>query len=212
MPDLSFHRSRDAGAVRGRHRRQAWRHWLLWPALAAALIGAALSAAQWYRIGADNRAIQALSQGDDLAVALDAAPGVAFARLNFLLERYQLDEALPWAEALARADLPGPGARETPPLAALALYNMGNARLRHALDMIDRNRIGEAPASIRVAKDYYTRALRLAPDYWDARYNLDLASRMVRDLPRGAAQEEDDAPDSPKRLWTDLPGLPKGLP
>ncbi len=62
-----------------------------------------------------------------------------------------------------------------------------------------------------LARDFYVRALRLEPGFWDAKYNLDVAMRLVRDFPDVQIQG-DDRKRPTSRLWTDLPGLPKGGP
>jgi mxaK protein len=54
--------------------------------------------------------------------------------------------------------------------------------------------------------------LRLKPDDWDAKYNYDIAMRLVRDLPKGEGEDQHDPLKTPEKLWTDLPGVPKGLP
>lgn len=213
---------REKFAVAARQYRGAWSTGLLWLLFCVALICLIYSARTWYQIHTDNKVIAALAQGYDIEVPVDASPEVAFSRLNFLVFRDRLDESLPWAELLAQwdgterptadADFPGQNAMQ-PPIAARALYNMGNGRLRHAFQMLEQSRLDKAPQSVRLAKDYYTRALRLAPQYWEARYNLDIASRLVRNLPRAQVDEEDEeSPETPKELWTQLPGLPRGLP
>ncbi|MBM3654860.1 MAG: MxaK protein, partial [Alphaproteobacteria bacterium] len=51
-----------------------------------------------------------------------------------------------------------------------------------------------------------------APEYWDAKYNLDVAVRLVRDFPDFERKSGDELSADPKKLWTDIPGKPKGLP
>jgi mxaK protein len=36
--------------------------------------------------------------------------------------------------------------------------------------------------------------------------------RLVRDLPQGVGEDEQKPLETPDKLWTDLPGVPKGLP
>lgn len=200
----------------------AWRTVLLWVLFWMALACVIYGVVRWHHIRADNRVIAALEQGYDLDVSDNARAEVAFARLNYLVYRDRLDQALPWVEMLSQWD---GEARpivdeddvlrrddDIPPLAAQALYNMGNGRLRHAFELLEQSRLDKAPQSVQLAKDYYTRALRLAPQYWEARYNLDIATRLVRNLPRATAGEEEESPETPKELWTQLPGLPRGLP
>jgi mxaK protein len=161
---------------------------------AAALFGSRLAA---------NRRIDALAGGRDIAVAVDARPAEAAARLEFLLQRERFEEAFPLIEhAAAEGDAE---------VAAGALYNGGNAHLRRALASIADSRFDAATADVNLAKDYYQRALRIDPGFWDAKYNLDVAMRLVRDFPAGAVDDEAPTRQS-KRAWTDLPGLPKGGP
>jgi mxaK protein len=133
----------------------------------------------------------------------DARRELLLARADFLLTRGMVEEAEALIDPLTRAGDPGS-------LAAL-LYNLGNGRLRRAFDAISDRKIDEASSNVRVAKEHYRRSLAIEPGAFDAKVNLDLAMRLVRDFPeREGAEEEGQA--EPKNLWTDLPGLPKGLP
>lgn len=195
---------------------------LLWILFSLFLFTLIFGATRWDQVHTDNDTISALAQGYDIEIADDARGEVAFARLNFLVHRGRLDEALRWSEDLSqwqKAPRPVIDGHDTlegaqsPPLPARALYNMGNGRLRHAFEMLEQSRLDKAPQSVRLAQDYYTRALRLEPNFWDARYNLDIATRLVRHLPRALIDEDDEESDAdPKELWTQLPGLPRGLP
>jgi mxaK protein len=152
----------------------------------------------------DNGLIVALTAGRDLATSADDPPSVVFGRLYFLATRDRLDEAQPLLNhLLAQADRR---------VAAAALYDMANARLRKALDHLESGGIDPAIPLVRLAKDGYRRALTLDPGFWDAKYNLDVAMRLVRDFPQIDAEGEEIPPEAAKKLWTDLPGLPKGLP
>ncbi|WP_244500147.1 hypothetical protein [Methyloceanibacter superfactus] len=44
------------------------------------------------------------------------------------------------------------------------------------------------------------------------KYNLDVAARLVRDLPQIAPSEEPLQQEPRKDLWSDLPGVPRGAP
>jgi mxaK protein len=173
--------------------------------LALVVLGGIGSA--WFAVSGwrDNRTIADLAAGRDLAVDARAQADVAFARANFLLARGRIDEA----QALV------PQVRDIgdPRRLADLQYNIANARLRAAVGLIEENKIDPAIPLVRLAKDGYRASLALVPDHWDARYNFDVAMRLVRDFPQlGQDQEEETPPEVPKQLWTDLPGLPKGLP
>jgi mxaK protein len=151
-----------------------------------------------------NRTIASLAEGKDVAVADTAPAELLFARAHFLLSRDRIDEALLPAELGARAG--------APPVQAALLYDMANARMRQAFSLIEAMQLEKAVQHLRLAKEDYRRALRLDPQLWDARYNLDVVMRMARDFPDIEPAAGDDAPPTASTLWTDLPGLPKGLP
>lgn len=171
--------------------------------LAAALAALAVASVRMALHGHANRTIAALAAGRDVAVALDAPDRVVMARAHFLLVRDRLDEAQPLVDRLAA---------DRSPLAAAVLYDLANARLALAISLLERTEIDPAVPQVRLAKAGYRAALVRAPDFWDAKYNLDVAMRLVRDFPQIEQDPQDEAQDTPKRLWTDLPGLPKGLP
>lgn len=171
--------------------------WVL--AALAATGGLGLRAWQQHR---DNAAIRALAGGRDTAPAPGADPRVAHARALFMAWRDRIPEAEAHAPALARAPAVLRGEYH---------YAIGNARLRAGFDALAANRIDDATAQVNLAKAAYRQALRARPDDYDAKVNLDLAMRLVRDLPRDG-QDGDETETPPERLWTDLPGLPRGAP
>lgn len=177
--------------------------------LAAALILSvgALAALTWriHEVRRDNATIAALKNGDDIAVeARTAAPEVVIARSAFLLQRDRREEAQSLVDASAAINDPKQRAR--------LLYNHANARIRDAIAAVERGDNDKAIPLTRLAKDEYRLALRLDPEAWDIKYNFDVAMRIVRDFPGYEQEGEDLPPDAPKKLWTDLPGVPKGLP
>jgi mxaK protein len=184
-----------------------------WGTIKAALLGvtfslAALGVAASIRsavsVWQDNGAISRLSAGEDLPVAAGARPEVLLARAHFLLQRGRMDEA--------QALVPAVKTSSDVQLLANFHYNLANARLRAAYSLLEQNRVDPAIPLVRLAKDGYRAALAINPGDWDARYNLDLAMRLVRDFPQIERSFDDPPPQIPKQLWTDLPGVPKGLP
>ncbi|HPG89446.1 MAG TPA: hypothetical protein PLD46_07305 [Hyphomicrobium sp.] len=173
---------------------------------------AALSAATtlwllnaYWRTQNTNDLIAKLVNGEDIPVDAKSAPDtLIIASINELIRRDRFDEA----QALANSA----SARMSPRVHAKALYNLANSRTRRAIALVGNGDLDGATALVNVAKGEYRLALRVAPDDWDAKYNLDVAMRMVRDLPVGDNHPEEVPPDAPKRVWTDLPGVPKGLP
>lgn len=178
---------------------------ILWIALLAALGWCAFAGWKLVGLRAENSQIAALQAGKQIDIdAYRASPALIFAKLYDHLRRDQLDEGQQLLDAAT--------SRGDPVVLAKVLYDMGNARLKRAIDFIESNRIDKAVPLVNLAKDDYRRALTLNPENWDARNNYDVAQRLVRDLPEtdGGGEETPDA--VPKNLWTDLPGVPKGLP
>lgn len=172
-------------------------------ALVVGLAGAAACGAWLVLVVADNRTIAALADGRDVPVAADAAPEVLLARADFLIRYDRIDEAQALVAPVA--------ASQDRAVEQALRFNLANARLRAALALLRDSRVDPAVPLVNLAKDDYRRALRLDPEDWDAKYNLDVAMRLVREFPPVELEGEAQPPPSTK-LWTELPGLPKGMP
>ncbi|MBU3889497.1 MxaK protein [Methylosinus sporium] len=181
-----------------------WRSSLLSLLLVAALAGALQGAYAAWRARADNAAISALAAGRDVETDSASAPELIAARAGFLAARAQFDKARALLEPLDSA-----GREE---LSAIAHYDLGNALLRHAFDLLERGQLEPAGPFVELARREYRRALQFRPEFWDAKYNLDVAARLVRDNPELEHSGGDELPADPKKIWTDIPGAPKGLP
>ncbi len=169
--------------------------------LASAALG--VTAWHWYVAWRTDAGIAALSRNQDIALAANAAPDLVLARELFLLRHEQLQQAQALAGALERSG-------DARALSAF-YYNIGNHHLREAYDRIAQGKLDDAIPVVTQAKQSYRRALQLRPDFWNAKFNLDVAMRLVRDLP-GTKQGEGDTLPASRKLWPDLPGLPEGLP
>ena len=133
-------------------------------------------------------------------------PGVQFAYAYYLHQRGMFDEAV---DAYGRAER----FSETNHDLTLVYYNMGNLYLEEAAKLAEQTGIDRATALADVAKDLYRSALKQQSDFWPAKYNLEAAQRLSRDLPLGDLQESgDEDPDSSAELWSAMPGFPLGLP
>ena len=178
---------------------------ILWAvlALSTATVVAAVGLILWRQD--INAKITELGAGKDVTVDVASAPPALLeARADFFLTRDRIAEAQPFLDQAALAAGPAERVR--------MLYNMANTRLRTAVGAIQQGQFDQATPQIALAKAEYRSALRLDPGNWDARYNLDVAMRLVRDLPRDAGEDADANVEEPAQLWTDLPGVPKGLP
>ncbi|MBB2974070.1 hypothetical protein [Mesorhizobium sp. RMAD-H1] len=173
---------------------------------ALAVAFAAFTVSGWLAFSAwsDNRIIAGLAAGRDIAVGDGARPEILLARGQFLMRRGRVDEA--------QALVPAVRASGNQRVLAALQYDLANARLRKALTLLEEMKIDQAVPLINLAKDGYRAALSVRPDFWDARYNLDVAMRLVRDFPETEQSSEEPPQETPERLWTDLPGLPRGLP
>ncbi|WP_439542497.1 hypothetical protein [Hyphomicrobium sp.] len=173
--------------------------------LALTLFAFGLTAWRFHEARRDNASIAALAAGEDIPIDLRTASAeVLLARSHYLLARDRWEEA----QAVLDASHRMPDGRQR----ARLIYNHANARIRQAIAAVERADNDKAIPLTRLAKDEYRLALRLDPDAWDIKYNFDVAMRIVRDFPGYEREGEDIPPDAPKRLWTDLPGVPKGLP
>jgi len=185
-----------AGALRGP---------LLWILFAASLCALVYTGWLWLSGRAANADIEALTAGQNVEIDLTEAPSrVLAAKGYYLLTRDRMIDAQPILDqASFRAD---DGDR------ADLLFNMANTRMRAAYDFIDRGTFAKAISLVNLAKDEYRLALRLQPEAWDAKFNLAVAMRLVRDLPQAQAPADDEGKKPETRLWMELPGVPKGAP
>jgi len=185
-------------------RLNAARTMLIFLLLAVCLAATAIAGWRWLAAARDNASIARLLAGENVVIdPATASSKVLFARLSFLLKRDRLDEAqIVLDQALLRAD---------PATRVDMLYDMANARLLVVFDTIEQGQFDKATSLIGLAKDEYIDALRIDPHAWDAKYNLDVASRLLRDLPEAKGPTENPR-EAPKELWTDIPGVPRGEP
>ena len=151
-----------------------------------------------------NGTIAALDAKNDIVVGLDAPAPVLVARVRFLAQRDRLGETEPLIAALDRANASEAAAR--------ARYLVANARVRDAFTLITRSELDKAGPQVTLARQDYRRALHDRPDFWDAKFNLDVASRLIRDYPEFERKEGEEIQADPKKIWTDIPGQPKGGP
>lgn len=181
-----------------------WRGPILWSIALLSLLFTAVTLAQLLRIRSANDAITSLTANKDVSVDPKSAPSEAIlARVNQLIFHDRIDDA--------QTLLSGSTDNIDPRVRARALYNIANERTRKGAEFVRKGDLDHAAALINVAKSEYRLALKLDPNDWNTKFNLDVAMRIVRDLPQ-AENLPDDEQATPKKIWTDLPGVPKGLP
>ncbi|CAO4180087.1 MxaK protein [Methylorubrum extorquens] len=164
---------------------------------------AALALSAW-RDARTNAAIAELEAGRDIVVPPDAPDALLVARTKFLAFRDRLGEAEPLLETLDH--------RHSADAAARARYIVANARIREAFRLIERSELDKAGPQVTLARQDYRRALQARPDFWDAKFNFDVASRLIRDFPEFDRKFGDELKAEPKQIWTDIPGQPRGGP
>lgn len=183
---------------------RAQRPLLLVTACLASILVASFEFMEWRGAVATNDVIDALHAGRDIHVDTAARPEALLARIAFLAKRDELDRARGLLESLDRAGDALTRAR--------GHYLVANALLRTALEQIEKSELEAAGPFVNLSKREYRRALELNPQFWDAKFNMDVAARLVRDFPDFDRKSGDELSADPKKLWTDIPGKPKGLP
>lgn len=169
-------------------------------------LAAAVFASQWQDSAAANRDIAALTAGRDLPnhLSVQAPLPVSLARALLLARQDRYEEALDLYNYL--------GERGGEAFRTLVHYNLGNLHLRRALAKAENGQLQQAVPLAELAKDAYRRSLRLDPAFWDAKYNLEVAMRLLPDFDRVDSPGEESQEEEPKGLWSGIPGFPRGLP
>ena len=95
-------------------------------------------------------------------------------------------------------------------LARAARYNLGNLYLREALKDGASQAFKSVPL-IELAKQNYRAALRVDPDDWDSRYNLQHALQLSPEIEQGPLVDNPPATQR-ERTNSTLPGMQSDLP
>ncbi len=150
-----------------------------------------------------ERLNDAIKDGSIIASQGGLPPQALFAQAYFQAQKGDRERAI----ALYKRVETSPGAS----LARAATYNRANSYLMRAMELTggDNPHLGLPLAEL--AKDAYRALLRADPGYWDAKYNLERALRLVPD------PDDGDDPDLPpaqqsERAPTTMRGFTLGLP
>jgi mxaK protein len=171
--------------------------------LAVVALAAAIDGGLWWRTEQRNVAIAsgAIKVQPDASKAAAEQPEIRFA-LAAAQAASGADEAALNAYTALHADTP---------LGQAARFNSANALLRQAIQVQAGPQPGQAIPLIELAKETLREILRRDPSYWDARYNLERAQRLLPD-----ADEADLLPDGPsrgaERAATTMRAFSPGLP
>lgn len=178
-----------------------------WMSLALALAALAVGAQRGWLAWREHQANQQLAQGQ-------AGPGaparVVFAQAVALERAGRIEEAL---AVYAEAEALGSDAVQH-----AARVNVANLYLRRGIQAArEDGNAARALTLVQLAKTGLRRALRERPDDWNARYNLELALRLLPDYTArnwsrsGKDSEVEDAVLRDKAAWTDMIGTPRGM-
>ena len=181
------------------------RHISLWSTLAVSLVAVLYSAGALYGIHHDNDLIRQLKSGKDVAVnkVISSEPELRPARAFYFKQKHRYDEPLSTLSLIMN--------KGDQKFQAKARYNLGNLYLEQAVEQVKAMHINEALPLAGLAKQAYRQSLALDSGNWDAKYNLEVAMRLLPEMDR--VDIPDDSPKNQKsQLWTTVPGFPRGLP
>ena len=134
------------------------------------------------RTNATVEQLQALPLDQELPLVSIDSPRVGLARAVAIAQRGQIDSAAEAYNAVIAKDRDGPMGRT-------ALLNLGNLYMREATRSQDVSSVG-ARSMVELAKQRYRDLLVIAPDDWDARFNLERALRLSPETDGQAADGE----------------------
>jgi len=181
-------------------------HYSYWGILIIALLGILQSLYANYQISHSNAIITQYNQGKDVAFSLSKNdwPELHLAYASYLKRKHRYDEA---QATLSQIINQGNNRIRT-----ISRYNLGNTYLSQAIELAESMQINEATALAALAKQAYRQALALDSQYWDAKYNLEVAMRLLPEMDRITMQDDEPAPQEKVKLWATMPGFPRGLP
>ncbi|SJM90299.1 MxaK protein [Crenothrix polyspora] len=183
---------------------RAIRHGLVWASLSVVGAISLYCLYTWHGLNVENATIQQLLSGQDVAVEqVVAKPQIRLARACYLKQKKRYDEALATLSAIMAV---GDSA-----LQAKVRYNLGNIYLEQAVVSVENNDTSRAMPLVMLAKQAYRQALALDSQFWDAKYNLEVAMRLLPEMER-LDLENEDPKQQKAELWTTVPGFPRGLP
>lgn len=98
-----------------------------------------------------------------------------------------------------------------PAVGQAARYNTANLLMREAGLVRAGAEPGKSIALIELAKEFYRDVLRIDPDHWNARYNLERAQRLLPDPEETDAEPMAARPEA-ERAATTMRGYSPGMP
>lgn len=175
--------------------------WLLGALLLVTLAGSLAAGIEWYALDRHNRMLAAPER---IAIDRESDPLLVFAKAYHLQQAGDPLEAI----RLYGSILQGGDAR----FRAQVRYNLGSLYLRDAAKLWkDRGLLEHVRINtlLAAAKDNLRESLSLAPDQWDARYNLEYAYRIT---PPPKERPKNDFQGNKGSVFATLPAIPGGGP
>ncbi|GAB4266358.1 MAG: hypothetical protein Kow0065_17220 [Methylomicrobium sp.] len=157
-----------------------------------------------YRIDRENEWLERLLSGHDITIdkVVTGSSELRLARAIYLRQKQRYDEALATLNELIDS---GDASFQ-----AKVRYNLGNLYLAQAVEQAEAMNVNEALPLAGLAKQAYRQALSIDSQFWDAKYNLEVAMRLLPEMNR--IDVEDEPENRKSQLWTTVPGFPRGLP
>lgn len=162
--------------------------------------------ASLYGLYQDNQLLMQLRSGKDVDMGevVGGKPELRLARAYYLKQKHRYDEALATLSVIMdQGDVR---------FQSIVRYNLGNIYLEQAVEKVESTAINEALPLAGLAKQAYRQALALDSGLWDAKYNLEVAMRLLPEMDRVNSQTEEPENNQSSQLWTSVPGFPRGLP
>lgn len=166
-----------------------------------------------------NRVLQATALGCLLGLGLELQPWLTPVlqgdEAAALLRQRLADAAVleqTGQKSAARAVYDSLLSYPAPAVQVLAHYKIGTLHLEevaplwHALGVLEYARVS---TGVALAKEHLQAALRLQPDHWEARYNLEYAERITPPL---REQEKARWHGNKSSVFATLPSVPGGAP
>ncbi len=180
------------------------RHFSYWAVLFVSVAGVLHSVYSIYRNEHINQRIDQLNRGKFVELQEHESPQLLLAWASYLKKKQRYTEAQSVLSKILNHN-----SRE---IRAITRYNLGNVYLTQAIDLAEAMQINEAVALASLAKQVYRQALSLNSRYWDAKYNLEVAIRLLPEMDRIIMKQDDPLPEKQVKLWATVPGFPRGLP
>lgn len=185
---------------------RAIRHTAIWGFLFISLLAVIFQSMSLFSLYRNNQLIEDLITGRDVDVSavISGKPELRLARAYYLKQKHRYDEALATLSLIMD--------QGDDRFKSSVFYNLGNIYLEQAVAKVETMAMNEALPLAGLAKQAYRKALALDSRSWDAKYNLEVAMRLLPEMDRVNLQDDEPTNNQQSQLWTTVPGFPRGLP